>query len=445
MLNRTLVQSAKKYSLALVLLVGTSSYEVHAVQSNNSANKAQQLAAEVEQQVIEWRRHIHQYPELANREFKTAKYIVDALTPLHLNIESQVAHTGVVAVLDTGKPGPVVALRADMDALPIQENRPLSFASKVTTSIEGEDVPVMHACGHDAHVAMLLGAAKILSEQRDHLIGKVKFIFQPAEEGAPIGEAGGAKLMVEQGVMDDVDVIFGLHVNAHTDIGIVKYKPGGLLAAVDPFEITVHGQSAHGAFPWLSVDPVVTSAHIITGLQTIVSRELRLIDEAAVLTIGTINGGRKSNIIPESVTMRGTIRTLNNEAREHMYEAVPRKVKHIAASMNATADVKLPLQDDYPVTFNPPELMERMLPTLHRSAGEGHVKLTKAKTAAEDFSFFQQQVPGLYLLIGSKDPAIPVSEVADHHTPDFYIDERGLSLGVTLFLNLTTDYMGVTL
>ncbi|MBU2978550.1 amidohydrolase [Alteromonas sp. C1M14] len=406
---------------------------------------AQQLAAEVQPEVVRWRRYLHQHPELSNREFQTAEYIIQALEPFGLTLQTKVAHTGVVAVLDSGKPGPVVALRADMDALPIKESLDLPFASNVVTEVDGKPTPVMHACGHDAHVAMLLGAAKILSENRDKLIGKVKFIFQPAEEGPPNGEAGGAKLMVEQGVVDDVDVIFALHLNAHTDIGMVKYKPGGLLAAVDPFKITLHGKPAHGAFPWLGVDPIVASAQVIMGLQTIVSREIRLIDEAAVLTVGTIQGGVRSNVIAESVTMSGTIRTLNHKARQHMYEAVPRKVNLIAESMNVTAQVELPLRDNYPVTFNPPALMDRMLPTLLRTAGTGKVKLTKAKTAAEDFSFFQQQVPGLYLLIGSKDPDMPLSMVADHHSPDFYVDERGLSLGVTLFLNLTTDYMGVHL
>jgi amidohydrolase len=414
-------------------------------QGEPSRSRAQKLAASVQPQVVTWRRYLHQHPELSNREFNTAKYILNVLKPLNLEIQTQVAHTGIVATLTTGKPGPVVALRADMDALPIKETVPLSFASQVTTKVGGEVTPVMHACGHDTHVAMLLGAAKILSENREHLVGKVKFIFQPAEEGAPEGEAGGAKLMVEDGVVDDVDVIFGLHVNAQTDIGIVKYKAGGMLAAVDPFAITIEGKPAHGAFPWLGVDPIVTSAQVIMGLQTIVSRELRLIDEAAVMTVGTIKGGERSNIIAQSVTMTGTIRTLNPQARQHFYEAVPRKVKHIAKSMNATAEVALPLADNYPVTFNPPALMQRMLPTLKRSAGEDNVQLTKAKTAAEDFSFFQQQVPGLYLLIGSKDPAVPLSSVADHHTSDFFVDERGMELGVTLFLNLTTDFMGVKL
>jgi amidohydrolase len=408
-------------------------------------SKAQIFADDIQPQVVTWRRYIHQHPELSNREFNTASYIVNALTPLNLEIQTQVAHTGVVAILDTGKPGPVVALRADMDALPVKEATNLSFASTVLTDVDGEVMPVMHACGHDAHVAMLLGAAKILSENRHNLVGKVKFIFQPAEEGVPKGETGGAKLMVEEGVVDDVDVIFGLHVNAHTDIGIVKYKTGGILAAVDPFEIIIRGESAHGAFPWLGIDPIVTSAQVIMGLQTIVSRELRLIDEAAVLTVGTIKGGVRSNIIAESVTMQGTIRTLNPQARKHFYEAVPRKVENIANSMNARAEVTFAKEGNYPLTFNPGELIQQMLPTLNRSAGEHNVKVTKAKTAAEDFSFYQKQVPGLYLLIGSKDPAMELDSVTDHHTANFYVDERGMSLGVTLFLNLTTDFMGVKL
>ncbi|MEP1384695.1 MAG: amidohydrolase [Paraglaciecola sp.] len=434
------------FNLGLVAFLQSNTIFAASSSVLSTDNNAVNLMAEaVQGDVVKWRRHIHQHPELSNREFNTAKYIVSILETFDLKIQENVAHTGVVAILDTEKPGPVVALRADIDALPIKETTNLSFASRVTTFEGGKELPVMHACGHDAHTAMLLGAAKLLSENRDKLVGKVKFVFQPAEEGQPEGEEGGAELMVAQGVMDDVDVVFGLHVNAHTDIGVVKYKEGGILAASDSFKITINGKPAHGAFPWLSIDPVVTGAQVIMGLQTIVSRELRLIDEAATLSIGTIQGGVRTNIIPASVIMTGTIRTLDPAARKHVYEALPRKVNDIASSMNATAEIELPYTANYPITYNPKELMERMLPSLERSAGKDNVQLTKAKTASEDFSYYQQKVPGLYLLIGSKDPDVPLNQVYDHHTPGFYVDERGMSLGVSLFLNLTSDYMGVEL
>jgi amidohydrolase len=330
-----------------------------------------------------------------------------------------------------------------MDGLPVLEQNELAYRSKQTGEYNGNQVPVMHACGHDTHMAMLMGSARILSDMRSQLTGQVKFIFQPAEEGAPAGEKGGAQVMVQEGVLKnpDVDVIFGLHISSDTDVGTVEYRPGGIMAAVDPFKIIIKGKQAHGAYPWLSVDPVTTAAQMVLALQTIVSREVKLIDNAAVVTIGSIHGGNRSNIIPEQVELVGTIRTLNDEARKHMYEAIPRKVKGIADSMRADAKVILPLDYSYPVTYNEPKLMAQMLPTLKRTAGEAKVELVNAVTGAEDFSFFQEKVPGLYLFVGGKPPGLAKENAPPHHTPSFRVDDAGMQLGVELLTNLTLDYM----
>ena len=401
------------------------------------------LATNVEPDVIKWRHHFHQFPELSNREFKTADYIANYLTTLGLEVQTGVAKTGVVAILDSGKPGPVVALRADMDGLPVKEQNQLSYRSEQMGEYNGNDVPVMHACGHDTHMAMLMGAAKILTGIKSELTGKVKFIFQPAEEGAPAGETGGAEVMVKEGVLKnpDVDVIFGLHINANTDVGKVRYKPGGTMAAVDPFKIVIHGKQAHGAYPWKSVDPVVTAAQMIMSIQTIVSRELKLIDDAAVVSIGSIHGGNRSNIIPNEVELVGTIRTLNKAAREHIYEALPRKVKAIAESMGAKAELTLPLDYSYPITYNDPALTQAMLPTMQRTAGVENTLLSNPVTGAEDFSFFQEQVPGLYVWVGGKPLDVSEEDSPAHHTPEFYVDDEGMKLGVKLLTNFTLDYM----
>ncbi len=401
------------------------------------------LATNVEPDVIKWRHHFHQFPELSNREFKTADYIANYLTSLGLEVQTGVAKTGVVAILDSGKPGPVVALRADMDGLPVKEQNQLSYRSEQMGEYNGNDVPVMHACGHDTHMAMLMGAAKILTGIKSELTGKVKFIFQPAEEGAPAGETGGAEVMVKEGVLKnpDVDVIFGLHINANTDVGKVRYKPGGTMAAVDPFKIVIHGKQAHGAYPWKSVDPVVTAAQMIMSIQTIVSRELKLIDDAAVVSIGSIHGGNRSNIIPNEVELVGTIRTLNKAAREHIYEALPRKVNAIAESMGAKAELTLPLDYSYPITYNDPALTQAMLPTMQRTAGVENTLLSNPVTGAEDFSFFQEQVPGLYVWVGGKPLGVSEEDSPAHHTPEFYVDDEGMKLGVKLLTNFTLDYM----
>lgn len=407
------------------------------------ASTVAKMADEIEPQVNKWRQHFHQNPELSNREFETAKYIERFLRDLGLEVQTGVAKTGVVAILDSGNPGPVVALRADMDGLPVLEQGDLPWKSTKRGMFNGNDVPVMHACGHDTHMAMLMGAAQILTNMKGKLRGKVKFIFQPAEEGSPAGEVGGAEVMVKEGVLKnpDVDVIFGLHISANTDVGKVRYREGGTMAAVDPFKIVIKGKQAHGAYPWLSVDPITTAAQIIMSLQTIVSREIKVIDDAAVVTIGSIHGGNRSNIIPNEVELVGTIRTLNKAARDHIYEALPRKVKGIADSMRAEAVVTLPLDYNYPITFNDHDLMAQMLPTLVKSAGQKNVIYSKAVTGAEDFSFFQEKVPGLYLWIGGKPLDVPENEAPAHHTPEFYVDNKGMKTGVKLLTDLTLDYM----
>jgi amidohydrolase len=405
-----------------------------------------QLAAisdDIEDQVIAWRHHFHEFPELSNREFKTAAYVEKYLKSLGLQVTTGVARTGVVGVLKTGKPGPVVALRADMDGLPVLEQNDLPYRSIQRGLFNGNEVPVMHACGHDTHMAMLMGAAKVLVDVKEQLKGQIKFIFQPAEEGSPAGEVGGAEIMVKEGVLEnpDVDVIFGLHISADTDVGKVRYRSGGIMAAVDPFKIVVKGKQAHGAYPWLSVDPVTTTAQIIMGLQTIVSRELKLIDDAAVITIGSIHGGNRSNIIPSEVVMVGTIRTLNKAARTHIYEALPRKVNAIADSMLATAEITLPLDYNYPITYNDPELMTQMLPSIERTAGKKNALNSKPVTGAEDFSFFQEKVPGIYLWVGGKPIDVPSEQAPAHHTPEFTVDDSGMKLGVNLLTNMTVDYL----
>ncbi len=348
----------------------------------------------VESKVIEWRRDIHQNPELSNREFKTAEKITEHLKSLGIEIQTGVAHTGVVGILKGKKPGKVVALRADIDALPVLERNDLPFKSTAKGEYMGEEVPVMHACGHDTHIAILMGVAEVLSKNTDKIKGTIKFIFQPAEEGAPPGEEGGAELMVKEGVLENpkVDVIFGLHINSQTPVGVIGYKPGGALAAVNSFEIHVKGKQSHGSQPWSGIDPILISAKIIDGLQTIISREAELINEAAVITVGKISGGVRSNIIPESVEMLGTLRTLDYGMREMIQRRMKEMVPAIAKAYGGEAILEFNL--GYPITYNDPELVEQILPSIQRVAGSENVKLKKATTGAEDFSFFQEKIPG---------------------------------------------------
>lgn len=404
--------------------------------------KVDGLSDKIEEQMIEWRRYFHENPELSNREFNTAKKIAEHLKSLGIEVQTEVAKTGVVGILKGAKPGPVVALRADIDALPVTERTPVPFASKVVSEYNGIETGVMHACGHDTHIAILMAAAEVLSSIKKDLPGTVKFIFQPAEEGAPPGEEGGAKLMVKEGVLKnpDAEVIFGLHIGAGVPVGSINYKPGGTMAAADRFVIKVKGKQAHGSAPWTGVDPIVASAQIITGLQTIVSRQTQLTKEAAVISVGMIKGGVRNNIIPEEVTMIGTIRTLDTEMQKLVHEKIKLTATKIAESMGATAEVDIII--GYPVTFNDEALTAKMIPTLQRVAGNENVHLVDAVTGAEDFSFFQKEIPGFYFFLGGRPLDAPEgSSLGGHHTPDFYVDESGLKLGLKSMVNLTLDYM----
>jgi amidohydrolase len=408
--------------------------------------RVDQGADKIESKVIAWRRDFHEHPELGNRETRTAGIIAKHLQSLGIEVKTGVAKTGVVGILKGGKPGPVVALRADMDALPVVERTPVPFASKVKTTYNGNEVGVMHACGHDSHVAILMGVAEILSSMKNDLAGTVKFIFQPAEEGAPAGEQGGAELMVKEGVMENpkVDVVFGLHINSQTEVGKITYRAGGTMAGVNDMKITVKGRSAHGAYPWSSIDPIVVSAQIINNLQTIVSRNLNVTENAGIVTIGSIHGGNRSNIIPEQVEMLGTIRALSAEDEKMLIEHVKLIATKTAEAAGATAEVLIPYSSHYPVTYNDPSLTEKMLPTLQKTAGVENIVLRPAVTGAEDFSFYQQKAPGLFVFLGGMPKGKDPKTAPSHHTPDFYIDESGFKLGVRALADLTLDYMNMT-
>ena len=393
----------------------------------------------VEPKVIEWRRDIHQFPELSNREFKTAEKIAAHLTSLGIEVQTGVAHTGVVGILRGSQPGKVVALRADIDALPVAERNALPFRSEVTAEFLGENVGVMHACGHDTHTAILMGVAEVLSRNRDKIRGSVKFIFQPAEEGPPPGEEGGALLMVKEGVLKnpDVDAIFGLHINSQTPVGVIRYKSGGTMAAAQSFTIKVKGKQSHGSQPWSGVDPILISAKIIDGLQTIISREANLTNEAAVITVGKIKSGVRFNIIPESAEMIGTIRTLDYDMKDHINQRMMEMVPAIAEAYGGEASIEI--RDATDITYNDPDLVAGMIPTLDRVAGKENVQTQKAVTGAEDFSYFQREVPGFFFFLGGMTPGN--KEPYPHHTPDFMIDEDGLILGVKALTELSLDYL----
>jgi amidohydrolase len=358
-------------------------------------------------------------------------------------VKTGVAKTGVVGILKGGKPGPVVALRADMDGLPVIERVDVPFASKVKTTYNGQEVGVMHACGHDTHVAILMGVAEVLASMKKDIPGTVKFIFQPAEEGAPVGEEGGAQLMVKEGVLENpkVDAVFGLHINSQTPVGDITYRPGGTMAAVNDMKITVTGRQAHGAYPWSSIDPIVVSSQIINNLQTIVSRNLNVTENPGVVTIGSINGGVRSNIIPEKVEMLGTIRNFSKEDEAMFIDRVKTIATKTAEAGGAKAEVLIPYSVHYPVTFNDIPPTEKMLPSLEASAGKDHVKLKPPVTGAEDFSFFQEKVPGLFIFLGGMPKNGDATKAPSHHTPDFFIDESGFTLGVNALSNLAIDYM----
>lgn len=400
-----------------------------------------QHAKELENKVIEWRRHFHQNPELSNREFKTGAKIAEHLKSLGLEVKYPVAKTGAIGILRTGKPGPVLALRADIDGLPVVERNSLPFASKAKSEYQGQEVGVMHACGHDTHIAILMGTAEILTKNKNDLKGTIVFLFQPAEEGAPDGEEGGAALMIKEGALDnpEVEAAFGLHINSLTPVGTITYRPEGEMAAVDNLNIKLTGRQTHGAAPWNGADPIVAAAQIVTALQTIVSRNLELTNAAAVVTIGKITGGVRRNIIPETVEMQGTIRTLDSKMQDLVHARIKQITENIATGMGVKADVEVTKL--YPVTYNDPKLTAWAAPYIERVTGKDKAKIIPAATGAEDFSFYAQKVPGFFFFVGGMPLNADKDKTPSHHTPDFCIDESGMLTGLRAMLNLTAEYL----
>jgi amidohydrolase len=393
----------------------------------------------IESKVIDWRHHFHQNPELSNREFKTAEKIAEHLRSLGMDVQTGVGKTGVVAILRGDNPGKVVALRADIDGLPVTERNDLSFKSEVVTDFLNTETGVMHACGHDTHISILMGVAEVLSKNTNLINGTVKFIFQPAEEGPPPGEEGGAALMIKEGVLKnpDVDAIFGLHINSSTPVGTIRYKSGGTMAAVERFVINVSGKGTHGSAPWTGVDPILISAKIIDGFQSIISRESNLVKEPAVITVGKITSGTRFNIIPESAEMIGTVRTLDPDMRTHIIRRMTEMAADIAKAYGGSATIEW--QNNTAVTYNDPELTAQMAPTLETTAGADNVGTMKASTGGEDFSFFQEVIPGFYFFLGGMTPGNKTPY--PHHTPDFKIDDAGMILGVKTLSQLSIDYL----
>jgi len=407
------------------------------------ASAQQNLDAKVKDvatKVIEWRRNFHQHPELSNREFNTSKKVADHLRSLGIEVKEGVAKTGVVGILKGGKPGPVIALRADMDALPVVERNDLPYASKVTSDYNGQKVGVMHACGHDAHTAMLMGAAEVLSKSKADIAGTVVFLFQPAEEGAPEGEEGGASLMVKEGALNNpkVDVVFGMHINSATPIGTIKYKSGAFMASADMFKIKVKGKGSHGSQPWLGVDPIYVSSQIIQALQGIVSRESDLTKAPVVVSVGAIHSGVRFNIIPEDAEMLGTIRNLDSNIRKDVLQQVRNIAIKIAEMNGATAEVMI--DNKTLVTYNDPALVQLMVPSLEKAAGASNVSQMNWQTGAEDFSFFQEKVPGFFVYLGGMPLGMDEKNAPPHHTPDFKIDDSRLDVGVKAYCQFVFDY-----
>lgn len=403
--------------------------------------KINAAADKIEPKTINWRRDFHEHPELGNNEVRTARIIAAHLRSLGIEVTEGVGKTGVVGVLKGGKPGPCIGLRADMDGLPVVERTGLPFASKERSTYNGQSVGVMHACGHDTHVSILMGVAEILAGMKKDLAGTVKFVFQPAEEGPPEGEEGGAPLMIKDGVLENphVDVMFGLHINSQTEVGKIKYRTGGIMAASDWFKINVKGKQTHGSQPWAGIDPVVVSAQIVNGLQTIVSRQTELTKNPAVISVSVINGGVRSNIIPEEVTMLGTIRTLDTGMQRMIHEKIALTASKIAEASGATAETSIDKKTL--VTYNDPVLTKKMVPSFIKAAGEENVVETEAVTGAEDFSFFAEKVPSIFFFIGGMEKGKDPKAAFPHHTPDFVLDESGMKTGVKAFCHLVLDYM----
>lgn len=398
-------------------------------------------AAALEQKLVAWRRDIHADPELSNREFRTAALVAEHLRGLGLEVRTGIAHTGVAAYLEGGRPGPMVALRADMDALPVTEKTGLPFASQVVAEYNGSRTGVMHACGHDAHTAILMAAAELLASMRDELPGSVLFIFQPAEEGAPEGEDGGAELMMKEGLFEwkRPDAVFGLHVLSNFNAGRIAYRPGPAMAAADRFEITVQGAQTHGSMPWLGVDPIVPAAQIVLGLQTITSRQVNISDVPAVISVGQIRGGIRNNIIPDDVYMQGTIRTFDEAIREDIHARVRQTASSLAAASGARAEVHV--HRGYPVTVNDPALVAATLPSLRRAAGEDRVFEAPRLMPAEDFSYFANEVPGFYFYLGATPEGVDPASAATNHSPYFDVDESTLRVGLEAMATVAIDFL----
>ena len=430
----------------LLVVAGCLVVSSHLLAQNDMVKLKEKIAlavTKIEPQCISWRKQIHQYPELGNREFNTAKLVAAQLRKAGIEVREGVAKTGVVGILRGAKPGPCIALRADMDALPIVEKTNLSFASKERSNYNGQEVGVMHACGHDTHVAMLLSVAEILAGMKNDLKGTIKFIFQPAEEGPPEGEEGGAALMVKEGVMENpkVDAIFGLHIESNIEVGQIHYKPGAFMASSDWFTIKVKGKGSHGSQPWLGVDPIAVSAQIIEGLQTIVSRQSELTKAPVVITVGKINGGVRNNIIPEECVMDGTIRTLDSKMQQDVHARIKHTATKIAEAGGATAEVSIDTKTL--VTYNTPELVKKMIPSLQSAAGANNVLEREWVTGAEDFSYYGTKAPSFFFYLGGMPKGNDPKKAPPHHTAEFFVDDAGMKTGITAFCHLVIDYMNM--
>jgi amidohydrolase len=411
------------------------------VQAQVTPERLDALASEAQPQVVEWRRWFHQNPELSNREFNTSEKIAGILREMGLEPMTGIAHTGIVAIIEGGKPGPLVAIRTDMDGLPVIEQTGLPFASTATDVYDGQDVGVMHACGHDAHMSMLLGAAWVLNSVKDELAGSVMLIFQPAEEGPPEGEKGGARLMLEEGIWADgkPEAVFGIHVGITVPGGQIATRPGPLMAAADVFKITVKGRQSHGARPWDGIDPIVVSSQIIFGLQTIASRQVDVTLAPSIISVGRISGGVRFNVIPDQVTLEGTIRTFDEDMRRDIHSRMERTARAIAESAGAEVEFEIGLGT--PSVYNNPELLARMMPTLERVAGDHPVNIVTPQTVAEDFSVFAAETPGVFLFLGNGPPGVDPTTLAGNHSPYFDMHEPNLEVGVRAFSNLVVDYL----
>ena len=424
----------------LSLIIGFAAYgSVSAHATINIDNQAKK----VESKVIEWRRDLHLNPELSNRETRTAGIVAKHLRSLGMDVETNIAHTGVVGILKGAKPGPTVMLRADMDALPVTEKTDVPFKSTKKAIYQGKEVGVMHACGHDTHVAMLMGAAEVLAGVKGQLHGNIMFVFQPAEEGAPDGEEGGAELMLKEGIFKKYkpEVAFGLHIISDLNTGQIGYRSGPIMASVDTFEITVNGKQTHGSAPWGGVDPIAASAQIVTGINHIVSRQIDITKEPAIISFGKIEGGVRDNIIPEKVDMLGTIRNFDMDNRQQIFENIKTTATYIAKSSGAEADVNI--IEGYPVTVNNPELTAKMLPTLQNVVGKNNIIEVPKVTGSEDFSFYAQEVPGLFVFLGGTPVGQDASKAPTNHSPNFYADEASFKLGTKALSQLAIDYLAM--